>query len=980
MAVERPGAMHATTLVGRQRELDALRHAFLDAAAGRARVLLLAGEPGIGKTRLLDACAAQVAADGAPALRGGAFEAEGMPPYLPFLAALGPRLRATAPDLLRAQIGDGAAALATLFPELPARLGTLPASYPLPPEQARLRLFEAVADYLAALAEPAGLALLLDDLHWSDPASFDLLCHVVRHRPEARLLLVGAYREGEGAHAAAFARAEAELSRLRVLDYLRLAPLDPVQIADVAATQVGGPLTPAAARLLAERSEGNPFFAEELARGWLEAGVLTAGGQGWQLASPAEPPLPRGIVGAIEQRLARLSPDVVELLEAGALAGRIFDVEIIADAVGRDAGDAAALLDAAERARLVRRGTAGELVFSHDRVRECLAARVNPIRQRRLHGLLGRALEARAAASPRRLAELAYHYARSGDGARGAAWAVSAGDDAARAFAHDDAVAHYQTALDLSAPDDARRGAVLLRLGVEQTLAGAEDAAADTLAAAERWFDTAGDGRQAALAAQRLGQALWRREQIAAARDAFERAVAGFERLVAPELGPALVELSSLLAVSLHDLPAAIARAEQALELAPATSQPALRAAAMRALGNALVRASRLSDGIALLEGALNFADAADAPAEAAECCAQLALAYAWRGAIAQSRAITERRLAYARRSHDAYELRHIYTWLAVCDAQRGRMSDALRQLGAAQQIVERLGSPEPRAYLNFCLAMFAFMGGELESAERLAAESVALFRRIGPGALVWYLGSVALIQATLDQRDAARATLAELRALIEGVPPGSVSAGTPLVYVARAALELGDDDALRWCYPRLEPFAGDFHDALVDWVLADIEVRRGALGSAEARLAAAERTARAEELVADLARTLAAQAELALARGGRGARQRANQLLNEAEALLAEYGIGGDTARAVARRRALTRPALQRQRHPAGLTAREVEVLRLVAAGHSNRDIATELSLSEKTIENHLTHVYTKIGADNRAAAVAFAIRHDLA
>jgi predicted ATPase len=134
------------------------------ARQGQAHVVLVAGEPGIGKTRLLEEIAVRAAHDGAIVLRGGASEAEGMPPYLPFLEALGRYIQETPPDLLRTQIASAPQVLTTLLPELIARLGDLPASAPLPPEQARFRLYEAIVLFLQAIGAPHALVLTLDDL------------------------------------------------------------------------------------------------------------------------------------------------------------------------------------------------------------------------------------------------------------------------------------------------------------------------------------------------------------------------------------------------------------------------------------------------------------------------------------------------------------------------------------------------------------------------------------------------------------------------------------------------------------------------------------------------------------------------------------------------------------------------------------------------------------------------------------------------
>ncbi|MBU1747045.1 MAG: AAA family ATPase, partial [Chloroflexi bacterium] len=262
--------------VGRQHELALLWEQFELAiswpspaiSARQVRVVLLAGEPGIGKTRLLDEIAARATRAGAPVLRGGASEAEGMPPYLPFLEALGQHIQVTPFDRLREQAGQAGPILAGILPELGTCLDELAPAYPLPPEQARLRLYEAIGTFLAAIASPqplpspllfppklggrkgvgvgkGGLLLVLDDLHWADAASLDLLYHIARHQPMARLLILGAYRAGAEEQNPALARVLYELTRLRVLTTIALGPLGPDEVTALAADYLGGPVDPA---------------------------------------------------------------------------------------------------------------------------------------------------------------------------------------------------------------------------------------------------------------------------------------------------------------------------------------------------------------------------------------------------------------------------------------------------------------------------------------------------------------------------------------------------------------------------------------------------------------------------------------------------------------------------------------------------------------------------------------------------------------
>jgi predicted ATPase len=184
---------------------------------GRARVVLLTGEPGMGKTRLLEEVAIQFAQNGAVVLRGNATESEGMPPFLPFLEALGRYIRENSQDQLRAQVAPVPQILASLLPELSVYLPNLLDSLPVPPEQARFRLYEAIGTFLETISGQHALVLILDDLHWADTASLDLLLHLAHYQSYWHLLIIGAYRESEVDGNPALARTLAELSRQRVL-------------------------------------------------------------------------------------------------------------------------------------------------------------------------------------------------------------------------------------------------------------------------------------------------------------------------------------------------------------------------------------------------------------------------------------------------------------------------------------------------------------------------------------------------------------------------------------------------------------------------------------------------------------------------------------------------------------------------------------------------------------------------------------------
>src|SRR6266516_6298359 len=406
-------------IVGRQRELTLAMNHYEVAQGGHTQVVLLTGEPGIGKTRLLDEVALRTAQDGAVVLRGSASESEGMPPFLPFLEAFGRYIRVTPQDQLRTQLATVPQMLASLLPELAVYLHALPAVPPLLPEQARFRLYEAIGTFLEAMSAPYALVFVLDDLHWADTASLDLLCYLTHHQSSSHLLILGAYREAEVDRNPAFARTLSEFSRQRVLTTVVVTPLSATEIGMLASSRYGVSLSPEVIALLHAQSEGNPFFAEELLDGWIESGALNHELQQWVAVASLAHALPPTIVGALRQRFARLAPAIIDHLRVAAIIGRSFDPSLLALVEGQEIEAVEECLLEAARAGLIRADQQGRFLFSHNKIRECLYSEVSTSRRRRLHERIGHALEAQSeqeqTMSMHRLADLAFHFARSGD-------------------------------------------------------------------------------------------------------------------------------------------------------------------------------------------------------------------------------------------------------------------------------------------------------------------------------------------------------------------------------------------------------------------------------------------------------------------------------------------------------------------------------------------------------------------------------------
>jgi predicted ATPase/DNA-binding CsgD family transcriptional regulator len=973
-------------LVGRARQLALLAEHLAEARAGRLIVVLLAGAPGIGKTRLLDEFPPPEQATGITVLRGGASQAAGMPPYLPFLQALGDYIAAAPVDQLREQVGLHAATLAPMLPEIIARLGSPAPTHPLGPEQERYRLYEAVALFLAALAVHGPLALLLDDLHWIDAASCDLLVHIASRLRTTPLLIVGAYREGDANQNSAFVRALAELNRRRVLVTLPLHPLAMEESLSLATSALRGAIAPDVADLLHQHGEGNPFFLEELLRALVEDGTLIWQAERWELRNQPGRLLPPRVVEAIQMRLARLNVVVVELLRVAALVGRTFAPTLLAQVIALDVEQAEECLRSATRAQLVRPQADETYAFTHDLVRETLAAEVGSTRRRRLHHIIGEALEALGDAdSPQRLAELAFHFAEAGATARGVTYALASGERAMRASAATDAMAHYRTAIRLLGPsaEPAPLATALIGLGDAATLGGEYLQAADSYHAAQETWLRSGDTQAAARAWHRLGQVRWRQEAVTEAREAFEHALELLGTADNPDTAKTLLQLADLHATSLGRNSAGIAYAERALAMVERLGDQHLAATAYCVIGNVKARSSDLVAGRAALERALALAQELGNSTVEAEACAYLANLYAWIGDLNQSRELSIRRAELAWRTQDLFHLRHVYAWIGFLEMLQGHWDAAEQRFAEQEPIVEGLQSPEPRAALAAYRGVLRYHQGQFDAAEQEFRHVVALLQPTGSGTLIWHLGWLGLVLAELGRRAEALDCYTELHTLADALDEQARARGLAFAYLAVGYARLGEQAHAASCYVKLLPFQGQFSPMLIDRGLGLAALAGGDITAARRHLANAEAEARQADIRPELAFTLIQRGLLeqqASVPSGAKRTEMPNDPLAEGLRLCAELGM-----HELGRR--LLRPIPSApQRHPgrevrvAGLSDRELEVLRLVAQGHTNREIAAALVLSEKTVARHLTNIFAKIGVENRSGATAYALNHRLA
>jgi DNA-binding CsgD family transcriptional regulator/tetratricopeptide (TPR) repeat protein len=827
---------------------------------------------------------------------------------------------------------------------------------------------------------------MLDDLHWADSASLELLSYIVRHHAQARLLVLGTCRESEIGRNPTLERAVNEQIRQRVLDTVVVNPLTAEEVEALAVSYLGGPTGSNVGPILYEQSEGNPFFAEELLRNWLEAGAIAQGDNGWMAVVPLKPSLPPSIVGALRQRFARLPSEIIGLLRIAAIIGRTFDLSLLSTVAGQEIEMAEECLLEAASAGLIRTDLKGAFSFSHDKIRECLYAEVSSSRCRRLHDDIGRELEARYnQESPKRshqLAELAFHFTRSRDRARGATYSELAAEQALRSSATNAARDHYRAALEQLDPHDGRRGRLLLGLGEAALLVGAEDEAAVAYESALTWLSEYGELEAAARAAHGLGMAHWWQGALQAARARLEHALELLGDAPCPETVRVLVDLSTLLTLYLVEPEEGCARAQQAIEMARQLGDGSLEAAASRAdAGKRYVSGGGLTSALQSLKLALALAEESDDLSEAAECSFHIAGAYYWRAEMRHSYQASLRGIQLLERCHKSNRLPDAYFWLALLFASQGAWSKAEQALEQAQLDTRQQSHRDPSSFQSQIRGFLAYQREEYATAEREFEAAVAKQGEGHPGSM-FIPGLLALAQVGSGKRGEAYSHRTELEAFLAKLPPGSLPSAPILTCLALLAIALGDRERAAALYPRLRAFVGQHYRFLVDRVLGEMATLCGDHDAAMMHLSAAEATARREGLRPELARTLVAQALCEGASGGQGSATRATTLLKQGLAVFEELNMPRSVGHLRHQIHTLSRRSHRSnpQSLPADLTQSEVRVLRKITEGKSNGQIARELGLSEKTVANHLTHIFNKTASPNRAAAATFAIRHGLA
>ena len=469
--------MPVEAFVGRERELAKLRTALDAAIAGRGRLVMLSGEPGIGKTRLARELTDQATPCTAHIVWGRCHEEAGAPPYWPWVRILRAIVVELEPAVLLGELGAGAPDIAELVPELREQLPDLEPATPLrDPAEARFRLFGSLTRFLINLSRRQLLVLVLDDLHWADVPSLRLLEFLAPEIADSGLLVIGTYRETELSRRHRLSDTLGALARVPHVERVHLSGLSAEEARRFIATSAGVIPPVWLTRAIHDQTEGNPLFLREMVRFLQQEGHFQAGAL--ELATaPSAIRIPEGVREVIGRRLNLLSPACNEVLSLAAVVGRDFGLDVLVRA-GRDRSEDAVLeaLDEALEARVAEETTPGQYQFSHALLRMTLYDELRTGERRRLHRRVGQAIEV----LHRRdqdlvLPDLARHFHAAGfddDAEQTIDYTTRAGQRADTLLAFEDAIAFFQTALDLQehANIDAprQRWLLLLQLGEAQ--------------------------------------------------------------------------------------------------------------------------------------------------------------------------------------------------------------------------------------------------------------------------------------------------------------------------------------------------------------------------------------------------------------------------------------------------------------------------------------------------------------------------------
>jgi DNA-binding CsgD family transcriptional regulator len=943
-------------LVGRDSELAALGLACSAAESGEGGLFLLAGEAGVGKTRLGEAA---ISAGSLTPLRGPA-DQRGSAPYAPIAGVLREHLR-NEPDGLEA-VGELRAHLAPLLPEIGRPSDTTD----------RETLFEAIRAALEAVCRDAPTVAFLDDLQWADAATLELLPSLAAAAEEWPLLILGAYRNEEIPRGHALRMLRADLRRSGRLNELVVEPLDPAATSALAAQALGEEPGPMLAAALHDRTQGVPFFVEELAAALLAGSKLILGRRGLELADGATVPIPETIRDAVRLRTEPLSAETRSTLEGAAVAGTRFELQLLSE-LGEDRG----LAEALEQGLLVEREP-GVAAFRHDLAREAVYADTPWTRRRALHRALAELLQPRSS-EPRLLAD---HWLAAGDAERARPLLLDAAKRYCGLHAYRDGASALRKALELwpEEEDEPGRLEALEQLGRCAELSGELSEAARSLEEVAKALEDEGD-------LQRMAELKRRLATIYQLQGANERATAA--RIEAAETfascglaGEAAADHLVVADLLVGPSPeGALGHVRKALDAARGAGRADLEARALAYEGFLLGQMGPPEEASEAARAAISIALAAndvDAAVEAYWVLGMIGNSWA---DFAAAEAALEAAIELCETHDRPADEYFCMSCLALVLWAKGEWE---RAEALAKDLLERPVANAPARAHGFCaLGLIDLARGASRRAGSNFRKALALGQEVPlPGTIMQSRVGLALLD------ELAGVDAPQWQEILESVPDRiMVSYPQGLRWASTFAAERGDKARVQACADTLSAYAAKFGSPEALAALAHALGEGGLLeGNPEG---ATRHFAQALELLEEVESPFDrahVQVRSGVALAAAGEREAGVERIADGYRSFRKLGARPFWLLAAAQLEALGEPVDRRLGRRAagdlergGLTRRELEILRLVAVGRANREIARELFLSPRTVEMHVSNVLTKLDCRSRTQATARAYELNL-
>jgi len=984
--------------IGRTSERDALLQLIERAENGQGLVALISGEAGIGKSRLVAEAKAYAAAHGFLLFQGNCFQMDSFYPYAPLLDLLRSSVAQT-PDT--ADTNPVILEFARLLPDLAPSQSELRPAPLADPEQEKHRLFAALTRFFKEQADRHPVLLVIEDLHWCDDISLEFLLSLARSCATRPLLLLMTYRSDEVRPG--LQHFLVQLERARLSHELQLTPLPR---SDVAAMLDAMFAFPAAEQtdllaLLYPLTEGNPFFVEEVLTSLVSRGELRADEGNWQRKARPERepvPVPRSVQDAVQQRTQQLSAEAMQVITFAAVAGRRFDFTVLQQVMHCDEGRLLLLIKELVATRLVVEVSAEQFAFRHALTQQAVYAGLLARERRALHRQLAEAIEQLYATPPfldAHLDDLAYHYSEAGVWKKALTYEQRAGERALALYAPQAAIDHFTRAL-----------SVLQHL----------------------------PGEQPALIYHQRGQAY---ETLGE----FERALSDYEQalITARAARDLAQEWQSMMALGFlwtgRDYEQAGEWFRHAGELAGGLTDPMLQARSLNRLGNWLVNTGQIQEGLEAHQQALRlFETHADAPGMA-ETLDLLGVAYGFFGDTLNAVKYIGQAVDLFRQLDDQQRVasslasgtldsapEKIITTFSPLRTRDECIQDTQEALSLARQTHSQAGQAFVEMVTTQVLFSFGEFGPALAHAQKALHLASSIEHQQWLTASYGALGQLYLLLLEPDLAiSALDAGLAGAQSLGSSFWPSYLTSSLALAYTLKQDFPRAEA-ALKAILPR-EQRPRNVAERHLAWAWGQLTLAQGepaaTLSIAEQLLASVpgESQQPIPHLLALKGEALSALKRLAeavatLEQAKRGAEQRqapsilwrihrasgqAHRLLKQEKQTQSEW----NKARQIITRLAATIDEIALREHflqaalqslppeklarratdkDDRLTEREIEVLRCVAEGLTDAQVAERLVISHRTVHSHLNSIYSKLGITSRSAATRYAIEHGLA